>query len=370
MKFPFFSFDDLPEQVKNEYKEKFASAITSGQFIGGPLVTSFESEFSSYLGAAHCVGVGNGLDAIECALRALKIGNDDTVAVPAHTFIATWLAVKRIGATPIGVDCDEAGLLDLNKLMSLDPPPKAVIPVHMHGRVVPMKKLMSWALGAGVKVIEDCAQAHGASVEGQKVGTWGHAGAFSFYPTKNLGALGDGGAVVTNDRHLAEQVRILGNYGSSSSSKYVHLEIGFNSRLDSIQAAFLATNLKFLDEWNDRRRDLAKIYLDSFPLLPIHNKFNTRESVYHHFPVLVHDRNEVIKKLSELEIGFEIHYPQTAGSIYQKLLGLDPIMFPNADFISKHIISLPLSPWMPRERLEKMCKILIANDFHKSLILE
>ena len=196
---PYFSFDNVPVSLKNQWQVAFSEVVEDGQFIGGKFVEKFEKEWAEYLGTNFCVGVANGYDALVLSLKALGIMPGDYVAVPAHTFMATWLAVSAVGAEPIGIDCDENGLIDLSILESCKINLSAVIPVHMHGQMVDMSRLMNWATENHVRVIEDCAQAHGAEIYGKKAGTWGDIGAFSFYPTKNLGGLGDAGAVTTSD---------------------------------------------------------------------------------------------------------------------------------------------------------------------------
>ena len=202
MEIDFFSYKSAPADLKKEWQLAISEVIDSGQFIGGAAVSNFENEWSQYLGIGHAVGVGNGYDALVIALKALEIGAGDFVAVPSHTFIATWLAVDAVGATPIGIDCDASGLMDLDLLDKESVLFSAVIPVHMHGQMIDMQQLMNWARKNNTKVIEDCAQAHGASIHGKKSGTWGDIGAFSFYPTKNLGAIGDAGALVTDNDDL------------------------------------------------------------------------------------------------------------------------------------------------------------------------
>ena len=246
MKIPFFSLTDIPAEIKAGWSNAINETISSGRFIGGNEVQNFESNFADYLDVKNVIGVGNGYDALVIALKALGIGNGDRVAVPAHTFMATWLAVAAVGAEPIGIDCDKNGLLDLNLLEDLSPRPNAVIPVHMHGAMVDMERLVTWANKFNVYIVEDCAQAHGAIQKGKKAGSWGDISAFSFYPTKNLGALGDAGAVVTSNSELAVKSRAYANYGSSVRNKYEYEQLGINSRLDSIQAGILNFNLSYL----------------------------------------------------------------------------------------------------------------------------
>jgi dTDP-4-amino-4,6-dideoxygalactose transaminase len=352
MRIPYFSLTDLPSEIKAGWSNAVIDTISSGRFIGGREVQKFESNFANYLGIKNVIGVGNGYDALVIALKALGIGHGDRVVVPAHTFIATWLAVAAVGAEPVGIDCDEHGLLDLDLIERLNPHPDAIIPVHMHGAMVDMERLTTWAHKFGVYIIEDCAQAHGASQSGKKSGSWGDVSAFSFYPTKNLGALGDGGAVVTNNSELAEKLRAYANYGSSVKNKYEYEQLGINSRLDSIQSAILNFNLSHLESWNGRRNEIAKIYInalaDKYKIL-----HQNQKSVWHHFVILVERRDELQQHLANSGIGTEIHYPKVAGIQYQTLKNnLVTTNWENASRISASALSLPISPWLKNEEIK------------------
>jgi dTDP-4-amino-4,6-dideoxygalactose transaminase len=217
---PFFSFSMLEEETKQLWLDSVAKLIGGGQFIGGPMLHTFEESWARYTGATFCAGVGNGYDALYLALKSLHVGPGSFVAVPAHTFIATWLAVDATGATVVGVDCDENGQISLDALEEVTNKIDAVIAVHMHGMMTNMNRLTEWCRENRVKLVEDCAQAHGAKQFGKHAGTFGDAGAFSFYPTKNLGALGDAGAVVSNSQIINSKVKSLSNYGSSLNNKY------------------------------------------------------------------------------------------------------------------------------------------------------
>jgi dTDP-4-amino-4,6-dideoxygalactose transaminase len=355
----FFSFKDAPESLKEEWRVATREVIDSGQFIGGPYVSKFETEWASYLGVSHAIGVGNGYDAIVVALKILGIGEGDLVAVPNHTFVATWLAVGAVGATPIGIDCDSSGLLDLNLLESSDLNIAAVIPVHMHGQMVDMSRLMEWARVNGVMIIEDCAQAHGARIGSKLAGTWGDFGAFSFYPTKNLGALGDAGALVTNNQSLASDARSYVNYGSVPGNKYEYQFNGINSRLDPIQAAMLSVNLRYLDSWNARRKEIAARYVKELKPLGIMTLPIKSDSVFHHFVVESENRDLTRKLLEAAGIMTEIHYPESAQISFNK--------FNSADFqdgksyasnLSKKTLSLPISPWMKEENVDTVIEII------------
>jgi dTDP-4-amino-4,6-dideoxygalactose transaminase len=352
-KVDFFSFKDAPDSLREEWKAATLEVINSGQFIGGPFVNNFEAEWAKYLGVEHAIGVGNGYDAIVVALKILGIGEGDLVAVPCHTFVATWLAVSAVGATPVGIDCNDSGLMNLELLELNESKFSAVIPVHMHGQMVDMPRLIAWAKSNGAKVVEDCAQAHGARIDGKLAGTWGDFGAFSFYPTKNLGALGDAGALVTNDASLASDARSYVNYGSVPGNKYEYQFNGINSRLDPIQAAVLSVNLRYLDSWNVRRKEIANIYSNRLQTLGIKILKIEGDSVYHHFIVESENRDRTRALLELMGVKTEIHYPECAEISYSKFKenyitgGME-----NASSLSSKTLSLPISPWMSDESVE------------------
>ncbi len=362
----FFSFKDAPESLKEEWKVATREVIDSGQFIGGPYVSKFETEWANYLGAGHAIGVGNGYDAIVVSLKILGIGEGDLVAVPNHTFVATWLAVGAVGATPVGIDCNVSGLMDIDLLKSHKSKFSAVIPVHMHGQMVDMPRLVAWASANGVKVIEDCAQAHGARIDGKLAGTWGDFGAYSFYPTKNLGALGDAGAIVTNNTSLASDARSYVNYGSVPGNKYEYQFNGINSRLDPIQAAVLSVNLKYLDSWNARRNEIANIYNNHLHKLGIKTLKIENNSVYHHFIVESENRDTTRALLDLIGVKTEIHYPECAEVSYSKFKeNYVAGKIENASVFSSKTLSLPLSPWMTNESLE-----FVINSLGNAEVLE
>lgn len=365
---PFFSFHDAPSELRAEWNDAANRVISSGRFIGGKVVETFEDEWAGYLDAEHAIGVGNGYDALYIALRVLGVGPGDYVAVPAHTFIATWLAVHAVGATPVGVDCDSRGLIDLELLEVVPQKLKAVIPVHMHGLMVDMKRLSHWAAEKDIFVVEDCAQAHGAKMDGKYAGTWGDIGAFSFYPTKNLGALGDAGAVVTNNDRIASELRSFGNYGSVPGNKYSYSSFGVNSRLDPIQAGFLSVNLKYLDQWNELRREIASKYIDASKKLGIQPLQVDPTSVYHHFTVLIKNRDDAVRALHDLGIGTEIHYPQSASADFASISGDPKPNYPVSDLIARHIVSLPISPWMQASQIESVIKALNQESMRRSFL--
>ena len=347
---PFFSFKAAPEALRVDWRAAIGEVLAEGVLIGGRFVREFEEAWAARIGVSGCVGVANGLDALVLALRALGIGPGKRVVVPAHTFIATWLAVRAVGAETVGIDVTPDGQLDLDAVERLTFNVDAVIPVHMHGITVDMPRLMKWAYDHGVVVLEDCAQAHGAMVGGRSVGSWGHAGAFSFYPTKNLGALGDAGAVVSNDLALLERVWTLANYGSTRGDKYAHTSEGVNSRLDPVQAAALSVSLKYLDSWNSRRRTIATRLLavvesvSSIDRLPV----TVSQSVWHHFILFSNNRDELRDELSKNRIATDIHYPILAAeemAIIGKAVS-NRSTFVNARRFSDTGLSLPMNQWL------------------------
>ena len=355
---PYFSFKKAPKTLKEEWKEAISHVIEQGQFIGGETVELFESEWAKSIGTLHAVGVGNGLDGLAIALRVLGIGEGKTVAVPAHTFIASWLAIKLAGADPIGVDVDENGLLDLDKLFLLNEIPDAVMPVHLHGAMVDMPRLSKWAKQKGVKIVEDASQAHFASVGSKYAGAWSDAGVFSLYPSKNFGAIGDAGIINFHNQEYANFAKSIRNYGSEISNKYFHKIPGVNSRLDSVQAAVLSVNHKYLSDWNKHRINLGKIYSEklnpNFHIL----QSEALNSVRHHFPILVNDPTKVCNYLLENGIGTDRHYPEIAANTYYKFYNKEPSIFKNAKNITERVISLPISQWHSTSEIEIVCEIL------------
>jgi len=371
MKVDFFTFNSAPKELKQEWQEAISKVLDSGQFIGGPIVTLFENQWSAYLQIGHTIGVGNGYDALVIALKALDVGPGDFVAVPSHTFIATWLAVSAVGATPVGIDCDSYGLIDLELLEKEETIFSAVIPVHMHGQMVDMQRLMKWAKQKNVKVIEDCAQAHGAEINGKKSGTWGDIGAFSFYPTKNLGAIGDAGAVVTNDAEIADRVRSIANYGSIPLNKYEYQHLGINSRLDPIQAAVLAVNIKYLDFWNESRKFAAKKYSSGLKEIGIPIFSTTAESVFHHYISLSENRAITQSLLKNQGISTEIHYPDSTEDSYHKIIKINSNRKSvKAKELAQKTVSLPISPWMKESEIEYVIAQISLESIRRSFFGE
>ena len=348
MKVPFLDLKASYAELQSELDEAYARVMRSGWLIMGAELEAFEAEFAAYCEARHSVGVANGLDALQLILRALGIGAGDEVIVPTNTFIATWLAVSYTGATPVPAEPDERTYnLDPAALeAAITPRTKAIIPVHLYGQPADMDAIGEVASKYGLAVVEDAAQAHGARARGRRAGGLGHAAAFSFYPGKNLGALGDGGAVVTNDAALADRVRVLRNYGSRV--KYYHETEGFNSRLDELQAALLRVKLARLDEWNERRKRVAEFYLQclegvaglSLPFVPA-----WAEPIWHLF-VVGHARRDALQEhLSAAGIGTLIHYPLPPHlQAAYAALGYKSGAFPRAERMAREVLSLPIGP--------------------------
>ena len=351
MTIPFLDLKSPYVELKNELDAAYRRVMESGWYILGKEVEAFEAEFAAYCEVKHCIGVGNGLDALHLILRAMKIGPGDEVIVPSNTYIATWLAVSYSGATPVPVEPDERtyninpGLIDA----AITKKTKAILPVHLYGQPADMDPINALAQKYELRVIEDAAQAHGACYKGRRTGGLGDAAGFSFYPGKNLGALGDGGAVVTNDDKLANRVRVLRNYGSKI--KY-HNEIkGYNSRLDELQAAFLRVKLQRLGEWNDRRRAVAREYLQNLAAAPgliLPSVPDWAEPVWHLF-VVRHRRRDVLqKKLAESGIDTLIHYPIPPHGSGAYVLEFAGVACPLAERFADTVLSLPIGPHLDK----------------------
>ncbi|RZS88896.1 dTDP-4-amino-4,6-dideoxygalactose transaminase [Phyllobacterium myrsinacearum] len=316
MQVPFVDLSAALKSNRKDILEAVNRVLDGHNLIMGPELAKFEDEFAHYCGAKHCIGVGNGLDAISLSLRALDIGEGDEVIVPSQTFIATWLGVSHVGATPVEVDVElETCLLDPQKIEAkITQKTKAILPVHLFGQPAKMDRICEIARKHGLTVIEDAAQAHGANYNGVRTGKLGDLATFSFYPTKNLGAYGDGGAVVTDNDDLASKLRRLRNYGSDK--KYVHEEIGYNSRLDELQAAILRVNLRQLDQNNSRRRLAANYYskhLADLPGLSLPHEMDGVDHVYHLYVVRHERRDDVLSSLRDRGVGVAIHYPGAPG---------------------------------------------------------
>jgi dTDP-3-amino-3,4,6-trideoxy-alpha-D-glucose transaminase len=365
MNVPFFSSSHIPQGIKSEWMNEIARVIESESLISGMSVLNFESEFARYVGADFAIGVSNGLDGLVLSLRAAGIGTGHVVAVPGHTFIATFLAVIHVGATPHAVDVDSQGLLDLDKLFSLNIKIDAVIPVHMHGCMVDMKSLMTWSKTKGIVIVEDASQAHGCVSKGVRAGELGDLAVFSLYPTKNLGALGDAGIVTTSKASYHEYIKSARTYGSSRESKYLHTHLGYNARLDTIHAAVLRINLKHLDHWNLHRKKLAGIYRERLSHLPIEILISEgADSVYHHFPILLRERDILREHLAGYGVGTEIHYPNLASTEISKILSMELEECATAESISTTTLSLPLSQWHSEKEIAHVAEV-VADFFER-----
>lgn len=355
---PFLDLAAAHEEIRAELDAAWRRVAASGRYVLGPELEAFEGEFAAYCGARYGVGVGNGLEALHLILRAMGIGTGDEVIVPAMTFIATWLAVSYAGASPVPVDVDPATAnLDPARLAAaVTPRTRAVIAVHLYGLPADMDAVAAVARRHGLAVIEDAAQAHGARYKGRRVGGLGDAAGFSFYPAKNLGALGDGGAVVTDDAALAERVRRLRNYGARA--KYDHEVRGFNSRLDELQAAFLRVKLARLGEWNARRRRVADRYLEGWrgldglvlPAVPA-----WAEPVWHLFTVRHPRRDALGEHLARRGIETLVHYPtppHLAGAYAGGPWRAGD--FPAAEGWARQVLSLPMGPHLSDEAVRQV----------------
>ncbi len=348
--------------IEAEVKQSLDSIMVRGAFILGPEVAEFESAFAKFCGTSYCVGVGSGTDALELGLRAAGIGEGAEVIVPANTFIATALAVVRAGGQPVLVDCDEEySLIDSAQIEArVGRNTRAIMPVHLYGQIAPMEAIGEIASRHGLTVIEDAAQAHGATRNGIGIGGFGEAAGVSFYPGKNLGAYGDGGAVLTNSQDVAHRVQALRNWGSHV--KYSHPEVGFNSRLDTIQAAVLSAKLRRLAEWNEQRRAAAGYYMEmlsDIPEVKAPAVLAGNEHVWHLFVVRVKDRDRVLASLHENGIGAGIHYPiplHLQGAMSG--LGYGQGDFPVAERQAAEILSLPIFPGIERSQQESVVETL------------
>lgn len=346
-------------ELEKELAEAIATVANSGRYIGGAEVDQFEADYAAYCGCSYAVGVGNGLDALHLALRAMGVREGDEVIVPSNTYIATWLAVSQCGATPVPIEPD-ARTYNINPELieaAITSRTKVILPVHLYGQPADMEPICAIARNAGLKVLEDGAQSHGARYRGTRLGAHGDAVAWSFYPGKNLGAMGDGGAVTTNDSELADRIRVLRNYGSRT--KYRNEVQGFNSRLDSIQAAVLRVKLRYLDEWNSRRSSIARHYRNGLtscgleiPWVP-----EWADPVWHLYIVRSTRRDELQKALSENGIASLIHYP-VPPHLQQAYANQVPGMpsFPLAERIANEVLSLPIGPHLSEDQAEEVIR--------------
>lgn len=364
MRIPFVSFLPMENELKPELKEAFNRVLSRSWYINGAEDEAFEKAFAKYCGISFCVGTGNGLDALMLILKALDIGLGDEVIVPSNTYIATALAVTYVGATPIFVEPDINTYNIDPKLIesAITKNTKAIMPVHLYGQACDMDPIMAIARKHNLRVVEDCAQAHGALYKGRKVGTFGDAAGFSFYPGKNLGALGDAGAVVTDNRELANKVRALGDYGSDY--KYHHIYKGNNSRLDELQAAFLLTKLPHLDRMNEERRRIATMYTEGIKndkvILPYINPDCI--PVWHIFAIRCTERDLLEKHLNDRGISTNKHYPipMHMQECYKDLAYTQGDL-PKAEEISATELSIPMYYGMTDEEVKYIIDCI--NEF-------
>ncbi len=347
--------------LKAEIDAAVHRVLDSGWYILGEEVAEFEREFAEYCGAAACVGVGSGTEALHLALLACDIGPGDEVITVSHTAVATVAAITLTGARPVLVDVDpETYTMDPTALeAAITERTRAIVPVHLYGHPADMEPILAIARRAGLRVIEDCAQAHGATYHGRPVGTLGDLGCFSFYPTKNLGALGDGGAVVSRDPALAERVRLLREYGWTHQARYVSQVRGLNSRLDEMQAAILRVKLRHLDKWNGARRTLASHYAKRLPetvIKPV-ERAGCRH-VYHLYVVRVPGRDALRARLRELDIATGVHYPVPVHRqpAYQDLA--PDAGLPQTERLAGEILSLPMDPTFSIEQVEQVAEAI------------
>ncbi|MBE9094137.1 DegT/DnrJ/EryC1/StrS family aminotransferase [Tychonema sp. LEGE 07203] len=355
-------------QIGGEISAAVQKVLASGGYIGGPAVKSFEREFADYTGVSECVGCNSGTDALILALRSLKIGPGDEVITTPFTFFASAETISAVGATPVFVDIDsETFNLNVELLeAAITEKTKAIMPVHIFGQPVDMTRLMEIATRHNLAVIEDCAQSVGALWESQKVGSIGHIGCFSFYPTKNLGACGDGGAVTTNDAALAASMRMLKEHGQSS--RYFYEEIGCNSRLDALQAVILSIKLRYLDSWNAQRREKAAVYnefLSRVPGVALPKELPAAKGVWNQYTIRLKSqeneqnpsgnfRDSVRAQLQESGIGSMVYYPLPLHlqPVY-KSLGVGAGRLPVAEQVCREVLSLPMFPELSRDRQER-----------------
>ncbi len=360
---PFLDLKKINAQYNDELKNACSRVIDSGWYLMGKELEQFESQFSAYCGTKHCVGVANGLDALTLTLRAWKeqgkLQDGDEVIVQANTYIASVLAITENNLIPVLVEPDEYtfNLCSENVKRAITPKTKVILPVHLYGQISPMPELMAIAKEHRLLVLEDCAQAHGAEIEGIKCGNWGDAGAFSFYPGKNLGALGDAGAVTTNDQELATTIRALGNYGSIK--KYENIYQGVNSRLDEIQAAMLSVKLKYLNVEIDQRRCIANRYLNEIknPVISLPKVNEAEGCVWHLFVIQCENRDGLQQHLQNNSVQSLIHYPippHKQGAykgVFSKPLPITEVMH-------ESVLSLPIDPTMNDKYVTEIINVI------------
>lgn len=362
MTIPLLDLKAQYQTIREDIQKAIDQVLESGQFIMGPEVKKLEEEVAAYCGVKHAIGVGNGTDALLLALDAKGIGTGDEVITTPFTFFATAEVVSQLGATPVFVDIDpETYNLDVEQIrQKFNEKTKAIIPVHIFGQPANMDEIMLFAEENGLFVLEDAAQAIGSEYHGKKIGSWGHAATFSFFPTKNLGGYGDGGMIVTNDDDLAEKMRILRAHGSYPK-KYYHSTLGYNSRLDELQAAILRVKFRHLDQWNDARREKASWYDQKLADLPIKIPFHApdRKHIYHLYIVQAEERDALMKHLKENGVSTGVYYPLPLHlqEVY-KDLEYEEGSIPTAEYVSKRTLALPLYPEMTEAQVDQVVQVI------------
>ena len=355
----FLNLHKINERFRNEIDERIKQVLDSGWYILGEQVSLFERNFAAFCGVKHCIGCANGLDALNLIIKAYGFSTGDEIIVPANTYIASILAISQNGCTPVLVEPD-IDTYNINPDLieqKITENTKAIMVVHLYGQAVEMEKIWQLAKKYNLKVIEDSAHAHGTIYKGKRAGNLGDASGFSFYPGKNLGCLGDGGCVTTNDDELAYRIRAIANYGSDY--KYHHIFKGTNSRLDEIQAAVLDIKLKHLDEDNKRRREIAKFYRENIknPNIILPQLKEEENHVWHIFAVRVNDRDKLKKYLEDNGIETNIHYP-TAPHKQECYKELEHLSFPVSEKIHKQVLSLPISPVLTRNEVMQVVEVI------------
>jgi dTDP-4-amino-4,6-dideoxygalactose transaminase len=363
---PFVDLHAQYESIKSSIDKAIAGCIADGNFIRGKAVSDFEKAFADYLGVEYCLGCGNGTDALEIILNSLKIGPGDEVIVPALTWISTAEAVNNVGAEPVFVDVNiDTYNIDYTKIREkITKRTKAIIPVHLYGCPVEVNEIIRIAGENGLFVVEDCAQAHGAEYSGKKVGSFGIASAFSFFPSKNLGAFGDGGAIVTNDKDIYETARKIANHGQLKI-KHEHSIIGRNSRLDSLQASILNVKLGNLDKWNSRRNQIADFYMTNLGVnkeIILPKLLENSKHVFHLFVIRCKNRERMSELLTEKNIAWAIHYPKPLPFLdAYKYKNHVQEEFPVSGQITNEIISLPMFPELTDSQLHMICNQILEK---------
>lgn len=362
MQVPFLDLATHHEPLRLEIEQAIGRVLDSSAFAGGPFVAQFEREFAAYCGSSHAVGVGSGTEALWLTLLALGVGPGDEVVTVPHTFVATVEAISFLGARPVFVDINpETYTLDPEGLeLAISPRTKAIVPVHIFGQTADMDPILEIAGRAGVPVVEDACQAHGAAYKGCKAGSMGIAGCFSFYPGKNLGALGEAGAVVTHSQDLCEQVRMLRDHGQAG--KYHHVKMGWNGRMDGLQGAVLQVKLKHLDQTNAARRAHAALYrrlLDSCASIGLPHEASYALHVYHLFVVRVAERDKVLADLADRGVACGVHYPKPVHlQPAYRALGYSEGSFPVAERCAREYLSLPMYPELSPRQVEHVARAL------------